>query len=172
MKKKIFSNTYLREAEKYQIKFYLDEDDYYVSVKKLVHLTDYFYINDGKVLGMGDGYYIMEIISKTENYALRIFFDDKKEVVEYYFDIIKSCGIDPESKIPYFYDLYLDVVMTPNGEPYVVDEDELDEALNNKDITKEEYDLAISIKDKIIEEIKNGTNKLLNINHQKYLEDF
>ena len=172
MKKKIFSNTYLREAEKYQIKFYLDEDDYYVSVKKLVHLTDYFFINDGKVLGMGDGYYIMEIISKTENYALRIFFDDKKEVVEYYFDIIKSCGIDPESKIPYFYDLYLDVVMTPNGEPYVVDENELEEALNNKDITKEEYVLAISTKDKLLEEIKNGTNKLLNMNHQKYLEDF
>ena len=172
MKKKVFSNTYLREAEKYQIKFYLDEDDYYVSVKKLVHLTDYFYINNGQVLGMGDGYYIFEVISKYDNYALRIFLDDKKQVVEYYFDIIKESGIDPESKIPYFYDLYLDVVLTPNGEPYVVDEDELEEALNNKDITKEEYDLAIATKDKLLEEIKNGTNKLLNMDYQKYLNDF
>ena len=172
MKKKVFSNTYLREADKYQIKFYLDEDDYYVSIKKLVHLTEPFYLPNTNILGMANGYYVMEIISKTENYALRIFFDDKKQVVEYYFDVIKSCGIDSESKIPYFYDLYLDVVMTPNSEPYVVDENELEEALKNKDITKEEYDLAYKVKDKIIEEIKNGTNKLLNMDHQKYLEDF
>ena len=172
MKKKVFSNTYLREADKYQIKFYLDEDDYYVSVKKLVHLTDNFYINNGKILGMAAGFYVMEIISKNDNYALRMFINDKKEIVEYYFDIIKSCGIDEESKIPYFYDLYLDVVMTPNGKPYVVDEDELEEALNNKDITKEEYDLAISTKDKLLEEINHGTNKLLNMDYQKYLEDF
>lgn len=172
MKKKIFSTTYLREADKYQIKFYLDEDDYYISVKKLVHLTKAFYINDGKVLGMSDGYYIFEIVPKNDNYALRIFLDDKKQVIEYYFDIIKESGIDPESKIPYFYDLYLDVVLTPNGKPYVVDEDELQEALDKKDITKEEYDLAYKVKDKIIEEIKNGTNKLLNIDYLKYLGDF
>ena len=172
MKKKVFSTTYLREADKYQIKFYLDEDDYYVSVKKLVHLTENFYIENNTILGMANGFYVMEIISKNDNYALRIFFDDKKQVVEYYFDIIKSCGIDEESKIPYFYDLYLDVTLLPNGKINVLDQNELDEALSSNDITKEEYDLAISIKDKIIEEIKNGTNKLLNINHQKYLEDF
>ena len=172
MKKKVFSNTYLREADKYQIKFYLDEDDVFVSVKKLVHLTDYFYIENHSILAMADGFYVMEIISKTENYALRIFFDDKKQVVEYYFDIIKSCGIDSESKIPYFYDLYLDVTLLPNGKINVLDQDELEEALEKKDITKEEYDLAYKVKDKIIEEINNGTNKLLNMDHQKYLEDF
>ena len=172
MKKKVFSTTYLREADKYQIKFYLDEDDYYISVKKLVHLTKAFYINDGKVLGMSDGYYIFEIVPKNDNYALRIFLDDKKQVIEYYFDIIKESGIDPESKIPYFNDLYLDVVLEPNSKPYVVDQDELDEALASNDITKEEYDLAIATKDKLLEEIKNGTSKLLNIDYLKYLNDF
>ena len=172
MKKKVFSTTYLREADKYQIKFYLDEDDYYISVKKLVHLTENFYIDDGKILGMGNGFYILEVISKNDNYALRIFFDDKKQVVEYYFDVIKSCGIDPESKIPYFYDLYLDVTLLPNGKIRVLDEDELQEALDKKDITKEEYDLAYKVKDKIIEEINNGTNKLLNMDYKKYLEEF
>ena len=171
MKKKVFTTTYLREADKYQIKFYLDEDDYYVSVKKLVHLTENFYINNGKILAMANGFYVMEIISKNDNYALRMFINDKKEIIEYYFDIIKESGIDPDSKIPYFYDLYLDVVLTPNGKPYVVDEDELEEALNNKDITKEEYDLAVSTKDKLLEEIKNGTNKLLNIDYLKYLNN-
>ena len=34
MKKKIITNTYLREAEQYTIKLFLNEDDYYISVKK------------------------------------------------------------------------------------------------------------------------------------------
>ena len=36
MKRKMISKTYLREALKYQIKIFLDEEDYYVSVKKLI----------------------------------------------------------------------------------------------------------------------------------------
>ena len=39
MKKKLLSNTYLNEAEKYQIKFFLDEEDKYVVVKKLIKLS-------------------------------------------------------------------------------------------------------------------------------------
>lgn len=39
MKKKLLSNTYLNEAEKYQIKFYLDETDKYIVVKKLIKLS-------------------------------------------------------------------------------------------------------------------------------------
>ena len=34
MKKKIISNTYLRDIEKYQFKLYLDEDDYYIAKEK------------------------------------------------------------------------------------------------------------------------------------------
>ena len=34
MKKKIISKTYLRDIEKYELKVYLDLDDYYISVKK------------------------------------------------------------------------------------------------------------------------------------------
>lgn len=33
MKRKIISNTYLRDVDKYQIKIYLDNDYYYLSVK-------------------------------------------------------------------------------------------------------------------------------------------
>lgn len=33
MKKKMITKTYLRDVSKYQIKLYLDEEDFYVSVK-------------------------------------------------------------------------------------------------------------------------------------------
>ena len=61
MKKKIITNTYLNEAVKHEIKLFLDEDDYYVSVKKLVQLTEKFIIRNN-VIAMDDGYYILEII--------------------------------------------------------------------------------------------------------------
>ena len=170
MKKKIITNTYLNEAEKYQIKLFLDEKDYYVSVKKLIHLTEKFIINDN-IIAMDDGYYIVEIIPKKENYALRIFLNDKKELIEYYFDIIKESGIDKLYKVPYFMDLYLDIKVLFNGKITILDEDELEEAYQNKKISKEDYKLVIKMKNKLLKEINNKTNKLMNIDYMKYLKD-
>ena len=76
MKKKLLSNTYLNEAEKYQIKFFLDEEDKYVVIKKLIKLSKPFIIKNN-VTAMDNGYYVIEIVPKNKNYALRIFLNDK-----------------------------------------------------------------------------------------------
>ena len=47
MKRKIISNTYLRDIEKYQMKLYLDEDDYYICVKKLIDVREKFILKNG-----------------------------------------------------------------------------------------------------------------------------
>ena len=172
MKKKIISKTYLRDVDKYQIKLFLDEDDYFVAVKKLIHVTNKFIINNGKTIAMDNGYYIVEVIPKNENYAMRVFLDDKKEIVEYYFDIIKESGLAEEYNIPYFIDLYLDITVLYNDKINVIDEDELLDAYSTNIITKEEYDKVLQVKDKLLEEIKNKTNKYMNLNINKYLEDF
>ena len=49
-----------------------------------------------------------------------------------------------EDVIPYFDDLYLDLVVYPNGTIIEDDMDELEEALLIKDISEEQYDLAIN----------------------------
>lgn len=172
MKKKIVSKTYLRDVDRYQIKLFLDEHDYFVAVKKLIHVTNKFIINNGKTIAMDNGYYIVEVIPKNENYAMRVFLDDKKEIVEYYFDIIKESGLDEEYNIPYFIDLYLDITVLYNDKINIIDEDELLDAYNTNIITKEEYEKVHQVKDKLIEEIKNKTNKYMNLNINKYLEDF
>ena len=169
MKKKIISNTYLREAEKYNIKLFLDEEDYYISVKKLIHLSEKFIIRNN-VVAMDDGYFIMEIIPKKGNYALRIFIDSNKNIVEYYFDIIKESGIDEEYKVPYFIDLYLDIAVLYTGRIDILDEDELLDAYDKKDISKDDYELVLKTKDRLLEEIKNNTNDLMKIDYMKYLE--
>ena len=72
MKTKVITNTYLRDVEKYQIKLFLDEEDYWVSVKKLVDVREKFIINDGLCV-MDNGYYIFEIIVITWHNTIRKF---------------------------------------------------------------------------------------------------
>ncbi len=168
MKKKILSSTYLKEAQKYQIKFYLDEEDKYIVVKKLIKLSKKFIIQND-VIAMDDGYYVIEIVPKNKNYALRLFLNDKKEIIEYYFDIIKESGIDKELKVPYFIDLYLDITIQKNGKVNILDEEELNDALKSKDITKKDYELVLKVKEQLLKEIEEQSNDLMNLDYMKYL---
>jgi hypothetical protein len=170
MKKKIISNTYLRDVDKYQIKMFLDEDDYYVSVKKLINVKEKFIIKNNLCV-MDNGYYVLEIVPKRENYAMRLFLDDNKKALEYYFDITKNNGLYENTNIPCYDDLYLDITYL-NGEINILDENELIEAYNSGDISKEDYELVYKIKDKLLEEITNKTNKIMNIDYTKYIDNF
>ena len=64
------------------------------------------------------------------------------------------------------------IVTYYNGEIKILDEDELIDAYNQGDVLPEDYEMAYKLRDKLLEEIKNGTNKLLNIDYNKYLKDF
>ena len=54
--------------------------------------------------------------------------------------------------VQYFYDLYLDLVVYPDGTIIEDDKDELQNALANGDITQKQFDLAFDTCDKL----KNG----------------
>ena len=170
MKKKIISNTYLRDVDKYQLKLFLDEDDYYVAVKKLIHVTEKFIIKNHLCV-MDDGYYVFEVVPKYENYAMRLFLDNQKRPLEYYFDICKNNGLYLDTNIPCYDDLYLDITYL-NGEICILDENELLDAYRVGDVTQNDLDLVYKIRDKLLEEIKTGTNKVMNIDYKKYLNDF
>ena len=170
MKTKVITNTYLRDIDKYQLKLYLDEDNYYISVKKLISVKEKFIIKDGLCV-MDDGYYIFEVVPKNENYAKRLFLNPDKEPLEYYFDICKNNRLDSISKVPCYEDLYLDITYL-NGQINILDEDELLNAYELGDISQEDYELVYKMRDRLLEEIKNSTNKVMNINYMKYLKDF
>ena len=170
MKTKAITNTYLRDIEKYQIKLYLDEDDYYISVKKLISVREKFIIKNDLCV-MDDGYYIFEVIPKNDNYAMRLFLTPNKEPLEYYFDICKNNRLDEISKVPCYEDLYLDITYL-NGSINILDEDELIEAFESGDVSKDDYALVYQMRDRLLEEINNKTNKAMNIDYMKYLSDF
>lgn len=169
MKKKIISNTYLRDIEKYQFKLYLDEDDYYIAVKKIIKVREKYILKCGLCV-MDENYYVFEVIPKNENYAMRLFLNDKKEPLEYYFDISKNPSLYEKTNIPCYDDLYLDITYL-DGKIEIKDEDELLEAYESKDITDEDMEIVYKTRDKLLEEIKNHTNKIMNIDYNKYIDN-
>ena len=168
MRKKLISKTYLRDVDEYKLHIYYDKDDYFLSVKEIINTRAPFILDDGDRL-IDNGYFIVEVLPKHENYAMRVYFNEKKERVGYYFDISLGNGIDEDSKIPYYDDLFTDITIT-NGVIEVLDEDELENALTDKLISKEEYDLANRTRDTLLESIKKDKNKYMHLDLESYLK--
>ena len=168
MRKKLISKTYLRDVNKYNLKIYYDKEDYYLAIKKIIDIKEPFISPNGLRL-IDNGYYIAEVIPKNENYTMRVYFNKKRERLEYYFDISLENGIDEESKIPYYDDLYLDIILKDDIIE-ILDEDELEEALKSKKITKNEYDLANKTKENLLESIEENNNKYIKLDLEKYLK--
>lgn len=168
MKTKIVSKTYLRDVENYEIKIYF-EDEFYISIKKLIKCREKFIIADNLCV-MDDGYYILEILPKNEEYAMRLFLDRDKKPLEYYFDICRNIRIVEKYNIPMYDDLYLDVTYL-FGKINVLDEDELLEAYKNNEFTEAELNHIYEVKDRLIDEINNNKNKCMNMDYSKYINN-
>ena len=83
---------------------------------------------------LANNYNWLEIYPDGENYCITAMFDENDNIAEWYFDIAKELGV--EDGIPYEDDLYLDVVIVPDGRIHVLDEDELKSAYDRKEVSK------------------------------------
>ncbi len=84
----------------------------------------------------------LSILPQNDWYCITAMMDEKETVLLWYIDMIANQGVDVDG-IPYFDDLYLDLVVYPNGTIIVDDMDELEDALSKKDITQEQFNLAV-----------------------------
>ena len=84
----------------------------------------------------------LSILPQNDWYCITAMMDEKETVLLWYIDMIANQGVDVDG-IPYFDDLYLDLVVYPNGTIIVDDMDELEDALSKKDITQEKFNLAV-----------------------------
>lgn len=126
---------------------------------------------DGKdVCILGNGYKWLGVYPDNETYAVTALYDDKNELVEFYFDMTKENGV-VDGK-PYIVDIYLDLVITPENKKIVLDEDELQEALNQNILGKEEFDLAYRTLNRLQDKYstQKDVNDLKSI-MQSYLDD-
>lgn len=87
------------------------------------------------------GYDWLQQFPDGEHYALLTAFDERGELAQWYIDIVGRTGVD-ERGVPWYEDLYLDIVISPQGETLLLDVDELDEALRQGKVTQSQYDFA------------------------------
>ncbi len=169
VKKKYISSTYLRNVDKYEYNFYEDkENNCYISIKKIIAIGEPFCTPSSGCL-IDNNYTIIEIVPIKENYCIRTFLDKDKNVILYYFDITLKNGFDINLNSPYYEDLFIDVIFKDN-KVSVLDENELKEALEEKIITTEEFNLAQKVKNQLIESLKSNTNKYMKIDFNQYLK--
>ena len=152
----------------------LEEKNTYITLKevKAVEQPYSVYINGERVKKLDKDFTIIEYTPLDKKYNVRIHVNDKKEILEYYFDIIAENKI--KDGIPFYNDLYLDVVYfqpaaTKEG-TYIqlVDCNELEEALKENIIDKEQFDMAYIEAEKLMKELIEKKNWYVN----RGLEDY
>ncbi|MBO4845424.1 MAG: DUF402 domain-containing protein [Lachnospiraceae bacterium] len=107
----------------------------------------------------------ISILPKDEYYCITAMLDANEEIIVWYIDMTAGQGV--EEDIPFFYDLYLDLIVYPDGTMIVDDMDELEDALNKGDISKELFKLAVDTK----EELENTLLKDIG-SFEKYTKEF
>lgn len=132
----------------------------YACYVKLQNIKEPKFVDNGKerFCLIQNDYSIIELYPDGENYALTINFDDRGKLIEWYFDIASEIGT--ENGIPYEDDLYLDLAIMPNGEAFVLDEDELLQARESGKITQADVDLAYKVLSKLQETYASDLNWL------------
>jgi len=115
-----------------------------------------------------DNYKWLEIYpDNNKNIAVSVAMDNNDEILEWYFDIAKDTLLTEEG-VPYIKDLYLDVILYPSGEIEILDEDELQEALDKKDISKEDFDFAYQLSNELIEKISGKAKEITEFTNKYY----
>lgn len=169
MRKKYTSKTYMRGVSDWDLVIIKRRlENYYLTIKRINEIDKKFIRKDVKnEILIDNGYYIVEFTPIDKFYNVRAYLDTNLEVIEYYFDISRGNGID--ENIPYYDDLYLDIIYNPsdNNDLKLDDENELLEALLKKIITEEEFKLANEVSSELIKEIRNKENIFVNMNKKR-----
>ena len=136
-----------------------------INLKKCTKPATILYGGKRPVTIIDDGYHWLQIAAKNESYWLTVMYNQQDEIVQFYFDITDNNNILDNGE-SWFYDLFLDVVILPDGTLFLLDEDELCQALDEKVITKEQYDKAYITADNIIKNFNGDVGYLYdNCNH-------
>ncbi len=147
------------------------EDKYF---KGDIYFYNFLYVKDKKIIPNGkcimdNNYKWLEFYNYSSKVKLTAIYNDKNQIFEWYFDIAREIG--KENGVPYEDDLYLDVVVTSEGEVILLDEDELKEAYDKREMTKDEFDEAYKIANELIAQLEKYKDSLKEYT-ESYLNKF
>ena len=136
----------------------------YLTLLCIDEVREPLYLEEGalRVCVADCGFSWLQHFPAGTNYTLTTMFDAQGGVVQWYIDICRSHGVD-ERGIPWFDDLYLDIVVTPGGRVQLLDAEELDEALHTGAISQEDYAFARGAARAVLTALDRGEFPLLQL---------
>lgn len=115
---------------------------------------------DKEICIADNGYTWIQHYPEQSHYIVSSMYDENGKIVQWYIDVCKTQGLT-ESGVPWFDDLYLDIVILPSGELILKDEEELNDALKYGQINRADYDLAWKTANAVIKEYRQGSLDIL-----------
>lgn len=109
---------------------------------------------------VNDGYCWLMFFPKDDLFSLTVVLNEENKIVQGYFDIIKEMEYSATG-IPIIHDLYLDIVCLPDGRLFILDEDELIEALEQGAISLEDFNIAKREMEKVLDTLTSQSNVLI-----------
>lgn len=167
--KKRYADRYVGNRASADLKMISTTDDYFsgdIYYYDFINVKEKILIPNGKCI-MDNNYKWLEFYDYSSKVKLTAIYDENSKIIEWYFDIAREIGKD--NGVPYEDDLYLDVVVTPNGDIKLLDEDELKEAYNKREMTKEKFKNAYKEAENLMNKLKNNKDKLKDYT-DKYLK--
>ncbi|MBP1994449.1 DUF402 domain-containing protein [Paenibacillus eucommiae] len=167
MKKKFGDRLdWKRVAKRAYAQAYLENDDFtgYITLIRMDQVTEPLFAQYGdKNLCIVDtGYMWLQHFPVGKLHSVTTMFDAAGHIVQWYIDICQGNEID-ERSVPWFNDLYLDLIVLPTGEVFEKDAAELDEALSKGVISEFAYIQAWEETHRLMELIKAGKFDLLKL---------
>lgn len=141
-----------------------------ISLLEIKKVREKWLVDEEQRCILAENFKWLEIYPDGKNYCISVMYDEVENIVEWYFDVAKQLG--EEDEVPFEEDLYLDVVVVPDGRIHLLDEDELQEAYAEKIVDKQEYEMAYKVANELIQkysskenidELAKFSNKYLNI---------
>ena len=117
----------------------------------------------------GSGFKMLMYLPISEKWCLTAYYSPKMDLRFWYFDISRKNFID-ENGMPCTDDVFLDLVITPEGGTITLDEDELQEGFDKGDISKEDFDNAYVVHGQILNSKWNNVDYLNEISSKLLLE--
>ena len=130
-----------------------------ISIKEVSEPCFKSYTKDINIKIADNNYSWLQLAIEDKNYWITAMYNEKGELIQYYIDITEKNVIN-SGENSYFFDLFLDIVVLNNGKIFLLDEDELEKALEENKITREQYDFAYEVADNIIKSLKQDKDKL------------
>ncbi|NJD99469.1 DUF402 domain-containing protein [Thermococcus sp. LS1] len=101
-----------------------------------------------------NGYTMVYFAFVGENYDILKVYDENGKFKGLYIDVLAYTK--REGNTIEMLDLFLDIFVFPGGEAFLLDEDELEMALNYGLIDRKTFDFAYSVAGEILEKLKRG----------------